>query len=98
MKLNEEQLRFFYNEVLGEFEYSDEDEADGVDPLGYVLAGIRKMRKEINRLSGVSVSRWQSNAAQQGVYPTLLTEPVNHCKPVNGVHAPFCTGHKSQSG
>ena len=37
-------------------------------------------------------------AAQQSVNPTLLTEPVNHCKPVNGVHAPFCTGHKSQSG
>jgi hypothetical protein len=62
MKLNEEQLRFFYNEVLGEFEYSEEDEADGVDPLGYVLSGIRKMRKEINRLSGVSVFRWQSNS------------------------------------
>jgi len=37
-------------------------------------------------------------AAQQSVNPTLLTEPVNYCNPVNGVHAPFCTGHKSQSG
>ena len=37
-------------------------------------------------------------AAEQSVHPTLLTEPVNYCNPVNGVHAPFCTGHKSQSG
>ena len=36
--------------------------------------------------------------AQQIVQLTLLTEPVNYCVPINGVHAPFCTGHKSQSG
>ena len=35
---------------------------------------------------------------RSSVQPTLLTEPKNHCVPVNGVHAPFCTGHKSQSG
>jgi len=40
----------------------------------------------------------KAKAAQQSVHPTLLTEPVNYCNPVNGVHAPFCTGHKSQSG
>ena len=27
----------------------------------------------------------------------LPNEPVNYCVPVNGVHAPFCTGHKSAS-
>ena len=25
----------------------------------------------------------------------LPSAVVNHCNPVNGVHAPFCTGHKS---
>ena len=88
MILNEEQLRFFYNEVLGEFEYSEEDEADGVDPLGYVLTGIRKMRKEINRLSGVSVSRWQSNAAQQGVQRTCANSS-------DGEHHYFSNGNQN---
>ena len=41
---------------------------------------------------------FDGHAAQHSVHPTLLTEPVNYCNPVNGVHAPFCTGHKSQSG
>jgi hypothetical protein len=90
MILNEEQLRFFYNEVLGEFEYSEEDEADGVDPLGYVLAGIKKMRKEINRLSGVSVSRWQSNAAQQSVHPIGGTCPVCEDNRLDGEPCPIC--------
>ena len=62
MILNEEQLRFFYNEILGELEWSDEEEESGIDPLAYVLGEVRKMRKEINRLSGVSVSRWQMNS------------------------------------
>ena len=60
MRLNEEQLRFFYNEILGELEWGDEQEESGIDPLAYVLDEIRKMRKEINRLSGVSVFRWQT--------------------------------------
>lgn len=36
-------------------------------------------------------------AAQQSVQSTLLTDLKNNCVPVNGVHAPFCTGHESQS-
>ena len=27
----------------------------------------------------------------------LPSAVVNHCVPVNGVHAPFCTGHESAS-
>ena len=34
-------------------------------------------------------------ALNQAAEPTLLTEPVNYCNPVNGVHAPFCTGHET---
>jgi hypothetical protein len=30
--------------------------------------------------------------ARKWAYPT----PVNYCNPVNGVHAPFCTGHESE--
>ena len=33
-------------------------------------------------------------ASEQSVQVDLLTEPVNYCNPINGVHAPFCTGHK----
>lgn len=36
-------------------------------------------------------------AAQHSVQSTLLTDLKNNCVPVNGVHAPFCTGHESQS-
>lgn len=36
-------------------------------------------------------------AAEHRVQSTLLTDLRNHCVPVNGVHAPFCTGHESQS-
>ena len=51
-----------------------------------------------NQLSGLAHIIPPVEAAEQSVHPTLLTEPVNYCNPVNGVHAPFCTGHKSQSG
>lgn len=27
--------------------------------------------------------------------PDLPSAVVNHCVPVNGVHAPFCTGHET---
>lgn len=27
----------------------------------------------------------------------LPSAAVNHCVPVNGIHAPFCTGHESAS-
>lgn len=27
----------------------------------------------------------------------LPSAVVNHCKPVNGVHAPFCTGHETEN-
>ncbi|GAB1470271.1 hypothetical protein MASR2M66_11480 [Chloroflexota bacterium] len=37
-------------------------------------------------------------SAQHSVQSTLLTDLKNNCVPVNGVHAPFCTGHESQSG
>lgn len=37
-------------------------------------------------------------AAQPRVQPTPPTEPQNFCNPVNGVHASWCTGHKSAGG
>ena len=49
MNLNNEQLRFFYHEVLGEIGWCDEDEEAGTDPLAHVLGEIRKMRKEIKK-------------------------------------------------
>lgn len=27
----------------------------------------------------------------------LTPELVNHCVPVNGIHAPFCTGHEKRA-
>jgi len=37
-------------------------------------------------------------AVEHKMHPTPPTEPQNFCNPVNGVHAPFCTGHKSAGG
>lgn len=60
-----------------------------------VYKHIRKTGHNVVIEKGVAT---HYKAAEQSVHPTLLTEPVNYCNPVNGVHAPFCTGHKSQSG
>ncbi len=56
-KLNEEQLRFFMNEVLGLFEWSEEEDESDIDPLEFVRLELQKMKKEVARLSGVSVYR-----------------------------------------
>jgi len=37
-------------------------------------------------------------SVEQCLHPTPPSALVNHCKPVNGVHAPFCTGHESAGG
>lgn len=50
--LNNEQLQFFMNEVLGELNWGDEDDASGMDPLNFVRAEIRAMRTKIKRLQG----------------------------------------------
>jgi len=37
-------------------------------------------------------------AVEQKMHPTPPLALVNHCNPVNGVHAPFCTGHETAGG
>lgn len=49
-------------------------------------------------VNAINELRALRDATQQKMHPTLLTEPKNYCNPVNGIHAPFCTGHESQSG
>jgi len=39
-----------------------------------------------------------SEAVEHKMHPTPPSALVNHCKPVNGVHAPFCTGHETAGG
>ena len=50
MKLNEEQLRFFYNEVMELLEWDDEDEAAGKDPLEFAREVVRNLRRDNRRL------------------------------------------------
>ena len=45
MNLNNEQLRFFYDEVLGLFDWGDEEEEMGLDPLNFVRERIKDERK-----------------------------------------------------
>ena len=49
MTLNEEQLRFFYNEVLGLMEWDEEVEASGIDPLQFVRDEVDGLRREVRR-------------------------------------------------
>jgi len=56
------QFEFFRDEILGELGWCDEVEESGIDPLEYAVEEIRKMKKEINRLSGVSTARFQSRS------------------------------------
>ena len=50
MTLNEEQLRFFYNEVLGLMEWDEEVEASGIDPLQFVRDEVDELRRRIRRM------------------------------------------------
>lgn len=54
--------------------------------------------RQIANALGWRNARGVLDNAQQSVQSTLLTDLKNNCVPVNGVHAPFCTGHESQSG
>ena len=45
MNLNNEQLRFFYDEVLGLFDWGDDEEEMGLDPLNFVRERIKDERK-----------------------------------------------------
>lgn len=40
----------------------------------------------------------EREAAEQSVYTDAPKPFVNHCNPVNGVHAPFCNGDHSARG
>ena len=59
--MNAEQLLFLYNEVMGLFDWSEDDEAVGIDPLEFVRRELKRLRKnkpslkttEINRLKDV---------------------------------------------
>ena len=44
--MNAEQLRFFYNEVIGLFDWSEDDEAVESDPLDYVRAELKRLRNK----------------------------------------------------
>ena len=44
--MNAKQLRFFYNEVMGLFDWSEEDEAVGIDPLDYIRAELKRLRNK----------------------------------------------------
>lgn len=48
-KLKEEQLRFFYHEVLGLFDWSDDEEAEGIDPLEFVRQQVAELRKKAQK-------------------------------------------------
>lgn len=50
MKLNKEQLQFFFDEVLGELGWHDEIEETGIDPLAYVRDEISGLRRQIKQL------------------------------------------------
>ena len=71
--LNNEQLQFFMNEVLGELNWGDEDDASGIDPLEFVRNEIRGMGKKITRLQGSLELR---DAAQQSVQPTSCVQVI----------------------
>lgn len=45
MNLNNEQLQFFKDEVLGLFDWGDEEEEMGLDPLNFVRQRIKDERK-----------------------------------------------------
>ena len=42
--MNNEQLNFFYNEILGILDWGDEWEDQGIDPLAYCRAKINELR------------------------------------------------------
>ena len=44
--MNAEQLRFFYNEVMGLFDWSEDDEAVGIDPLDFIRAELKRLRNK----------------------------------------------------
>lgn len=50
MNLKQEQLQFFFDEVLGELDWGDEVEATGIDPLKYVRQEINVLRQQVKRL------------------------------------------------
>jgi len=51
VKLNKEQLQFFFDEVLGELGWHDEIEETGIDPLAYVRDEISSLRRHLRRFS-----------------------------------------------
>jgi hypothetical protein len=53
MKLNLEQLTFFYNETLGELGWSDEETESGKDPLEFVREEIRRKDNAIVAYKGL---------------------------------------------
>ena len=55
MTLNEEQLRFFYNEVLGLMGWNEEDEASDIDPLQFVRDEVDGLRRRIRRMRAKNV-------------------------------------------
>ena len=99
-------------QVMSQIENLVDDDSKELDVNDLDIKGIiekeitwceehRGMKSEVYEeafIAGLKQVLFFINNAQQSVHPTLLTEPVNYCNPVNGVHAPFCTGHKSQSG
>lgn len=57
MKLNKEQLQFFFDEVLGELGWCDEIEETGVDPLAYVRDEIKSLQRHARRVNRPLVSQ-----------------------------------------
>lgn len=45
--MNKEQLQFFYDEIMGQLDWCDEDEASGVDPLLWAKKQIALFEKQL---------------------------------------------------
>lgn len=76
-KLNEEQLRFFYNEVLGLMEWDEEVEASGIDPLQFVRNEVDGLRRQVRRLRARN-------------YERVIDASCKVCGGMNGYHFTHC--------
>jgi hypothetical protein len=56
MKLNREQLQFFFNEVLDVFGWDDEIEETGVDPLAFIRDEVGSLRRALHHKPAIDIN------------------------------------------